>query len=142
MPVPKSKQAAWQKKQVRIRLSHVVRNPTADRYPVLPDEGNAALTERDPWMTVDATVKGTMAVHKGKNGEGHLRYALTHAPSGLLLTHTRSHEDTTRIAEYLLANHLDAMAQLDPKRIRGLIPAWVRDWIRRCQRAGHWLEPE
>lgn len=102
------------------------------------------ITHRDKTRSVvDCVRKGALAVHRTLKGDGKNLYAVTHVPSGLLITITIKEEDAKKIVDHVvnqIPNHyLDTGY---PEYVLQHIPAEMIHWLRQCRKQHCYLTPE
>lgn len=135
---PKPAPTVWLDRKIKVRLS----SGAADAgVPVVDPDGGSSLSSQDKWLTVEAEVYGTLALHEGKTESSRRKWAVTHVLCGLLITHMDRKEDARRVAEWLWANYKEAVQIEDHHRSARMIPEHVKAWLRRCRTEGRWLEP-
>lgn len=137
MPLPKSRQ--WMREIINVRMTpgSASRGP-----PVIVEPADKALSQEDAFYPVVAEVLGALALHEGRTALGRPKWIVTHAPSGLAITAVDDKADARRMAEHLWATVRTALECADHRRVSRLTPLHVKDWLRRCRQAGHWIDPD
>ncbi len=86
----------------------------------------------------DALVYGNVVVHPDPFGS---KWAVTCSPLGARLALLDTDEDAVRVAEYLWATCRAALAGKTESVVKAAVPAWVKEWCLKLNKAGRWVDP-